>query len=512
MRRRVGTRRPGAAPPEQAPAEQPIPAAPPASSSVVVDPINELVIIAAGLVDWELGGELCARFTADFFQTPEHKALWEVLREMHARALAWDPETLRTLGGDPELATGLMQARPEVPPNLGHHLDVLTWDRARAETARGPLTALLAAMHDPRTPPDRVRALGEQVTQSLAQGGTALRLMVDGPQLVQSVAANLEQRRTGIAVHPYGLDGLDAWDHDSKVLGRDGRPRYHKGDARMIPGTSPGRVTVVTGASGGGKSTITARIALAQVQRQRRVAYGAWEVDAPMTIEMLATLSLGLSRSAVMSGDFDEETQQRIIERVRELEPWVRFMHNPVELPDWKYDPRGGEHNYRALAWVEEFLASSGAEVFIGDLWDRAFAFSHEAQEREALARQQAMARRLGVHAILLQQQKIKELEQQRDKRPTRHLIKGSSAWVDVADTILGVHLPALWKDVPDDTIELLVLKQRFGTAPLAVEFRWDGDLGELWDGRSVPFRQTAETVEDGPGLDGFVTSKTRRK
>ena len=77
------------------------------------------------------------------------------------------------------------------------------------------------------------------------------------------------------------------------------------------------------------------------------------------------------------------------------------------------------------------------------------------------LIRQQAMLNEMGVHGILAQQQRLKDIELRPDKRPTREGIKGSGAWTEVPDNIIGVHRPALWKPVPDNVLEVDILKQR---------------------------------------------------
>ena len=106
-------------------------------------------------------------------------------------------------------------------------------------------------------------------------------------------------------------------------------------------------------------------------------------------------------------------------------------------------------------------------------------------------------------------EQRIKEIENRSDKRPTRSTILGSGAWVDIADTILGVHRPALWKSIEDNTVEIDILKQRFGKWPLAVEFDWDGDRCTFLNGRSIEY--TAPSSARGESsLGNFSKGKGR--
>jgi len=102
----------------------------------------------------------------------------------------------------------------------------------------------------------------------------------------------------------------------------------------------------------------------------------------------------------------------------------------------------------------------------------------------------------LGVHAVLLQQQRLKDIESRPDKRPTREGIKGSGAWVEVPDTIIGVHRPALFKRIDDTVLECFVLKQRHGRFPLGVEFRWEPESGMISGGTAIDYDRPGEQNE----------------
>ena len=79
--------------------------------------------------------------------------------------------------------------------------------------------------------------------------------------------AAIRARRGGAAVYPFGIDGFDVYGKDEKL--DDGTDISNTW--RVIPGCAPTKTTVVTGVSGSGKTTVTANIALAQVNAGRRV-------------------------------------------------------------------------------------------------------------------------------------------------------------------------------------------------------------------------------------------------
>jgi replicative DNA helicase len=277
----------------------------------------------------------------------------------------------------------------------------------------------------------------------------------------------------GRAIFPYGIDGFD----------------YHGADAdepgtpRLVPGAAPGKVTVVVGISGSGKSTTTARLVLEQARQGRSVLYGAWEQQSAMTLEIVAALSLGWSRSDLMAGRFTESEQTELLEEMERLSQWIRFL----ELP---YGRAVGERRTNAanLDLLHQNVADATPDVFVADLFRRVLAETEPDAEEQALYRIQAMAQETQCHMILVQQLRLKDVEARSDQRPTRESIKGSSAWIDIADTIIGWYRPHLHKNVPDDTIQALILKQRYGKWPLAIEFEWNAEFGHLANGREVPY------------------------
>lgn len=458
------------------------------------DTVNEQVVIAAALVDPKARKWLVTRLPPDAFVGKGHADAWRVIADLERRQLQFDPATVQQLAGgavDADYLVRLVEARPASPPNLKHHVEMLEWDRTRLEAARGPVGSLLEALRDPTADPDRVRALGRQVAASF--GLTGLKYLRDPRELVKEMAADIDRRRTGVACFPYGIDGLDVYE--------DGHP--NAGRHRLTPGAAPGQVTVITGLSGGGKTTFTTAIAVAQANMGRRVLFGAWEQGSRMTLELMAIQSLGLSRAAFVEGAITQEERDAVVGEAERLAEWVRFF----ELPFGRERGKRGI-NDENLDLIHAYIADTGADVFVADLWRRAVRQFDPDEEEAALYRQQAIAQETRCHCILLHQQRLKDVEQREDKQPTREGLKGSGAWVEVPDTILGVHRPALWKNVPDTSLAVLVLKQRHGPWPLAVEFDWKPEEGSIRHGRSVDYQQPGQTAE----VDNFIGEMAPKK
>lgn len=477
----------------------------PASELVVqVDSVNEQVILAAALVDDALRKDLVRRLAPECFLTPPHPSAWAALRELDRKNLAYDPAAIRRIAPDVDVnyLASLEQARPDPPSNIEWHVDALLWDKQRATASTGPVASLLEALRDQRAEPERVRALARHVGSSF-DGQTGREMLHDTDVLVTQQIADVRQRVAGRALYPFGIRGLDKYDV------ADEHGQY---PPRLLPGAAPGGITIITGVPGGGKSTLACHIALGLGSQGRPVLYGAWEMQGGPTLELMACFILGWSRSKLQTGagpsgaSLTEEELGKLAATMRSVGKTVRFMKNPFRRSVG--EKRSNEKN---LDLVQNIIADSGCEVFIADLWRRCLVNSKPEEEEEALFRQQAMVEEMRVHAIIVHQQRFKDLEQRPDKRPTREGMKGSGAYVEVADTMIGVHRPSLFKRVDDNTLEVFILKQRYGKWPLGIEFDWNAEYGSIDGGRSIEYDQPGESDLGELTVNGGTFKKPQR-
>jgi hypothetical protein len=461
------------------------------------NPLNEQLVISAVLAGGERSEEFrreAIRHPPDAFLAPEHAAIWKAVRDAHHRGLPPYPATLAQLSNgevDVSYLTELMRAAPDVPDDatLRYALEQLAWDRQKHQVITGPVDAFLEAIGK-NEGQERIRGLARQIAASFDGWGDR-RHLHDPEELVREQIADVRQRMAGLASWPFGLEGLDYYE---KV---DGEPRKR----RLTVAAAPSLVTLLTGYTGAGKSSLAARLCLGLARQGRRILYGAWEMRGGMTLEVLACMSLGWSRSGMhQPGTLDEEQIQTLESRMLAIQGksagakhtgWVRFMKNPFGRL------AGKESNERNLDLVNGYIADSGCDVFVADLWERCLVDDSPSEEKRALFRQQAMAEELDVHCVLLAQQR----KDMAGKRPTGEGIKGSGAYAEIADNLFGIHRPYLWKECVDDKVEIDVLKQRQGRAPLSVEMDWDADRGIISGGRSIAYERP-QAVAGGAGTN----------
>ena len=452
------------------------------------DPQNEAAVVAASMCAGEradaFAKEALRRFQPDAFRTPDYAAIWKARREALNRNLPPDPATLVRLSNgaiDLTLLTELMAARPDLPDerSLRDFLDSLAWDHQKYVAVTGPVESFLDAVQK-NEPPDRVRGHARAIAASFDGWGDR-KYLHDPETLAREQIADVRNRQAGLVHHPFGLPGLDYYEAESA----DATPKK-----RVVVGTAPGLVTIVCGWSGSGKSSVAARFALGLSRLGRKVLYCAWEMSGGMTLELIACMSLGWSRSKLYErGSLSEEELVKLEGRMTAIGDgknrrggWVRFMGNPFG----RGTASGKESNERNLDVVQGYLADSGCDVAIFDLWERCLVRDEPHEEKRALFRQQAMLSEMAVHGILLAQLG----KAQEGQRPSMAGIKGSGGWYEIGDNIIGVHRPYLWKPVPDTCLELSILKQRQGVAPLAVELDWDADRGMIAGGRSIEYER----------------------
>lgn len=488
--------------------------------TVEVDIISEQVIIGAAIAGWDDGtaNKLLKLFTPDYFLASEHAAIWDALLTMQRKKLSWDPATFRQISGDldaTKLVRSITKSRPDVPDNLDHHIEVMILDRSRATAIKGPIPALLAELRDPKFDMDKARSIAQQVLVALQSG--ARKYLYDPDELVRSQMRAIDGRVNGKSCYPYGIPGLDYYE-SIEAAATAGVVNPHtladtKGRVRRcVPGSEPGYITLVSTMTGGGKSTFATALTMGIArQPKRKILYCAFEPKAGMTLESMTANSLGWSRTKLAQSGIqpgpDRDTFQ---ERMELISKHVRFMGNP-------FSSKFGEDkkpvsNIRNLDVFANYVADSGCDAVVADLWKYMIVDQRPEAEEDALKYQQKMCEDLKFHLFLLQQQTHKkmELQQRQDKRPSREGIKGSGAYLEIVDTFLAPFIPSLWKPgIPRDKFEVFVLKQRYGLWPLGVEFDWEADIGRISGGRSIPYDQFEAHVGQS-GFEDFVRPKKK--
>lgn len=464
--------------------------------SIPHDPVSEVAVIVSAMVDESARKHLLPRFRPESFFGAGHSAWWDAVKQCVENGLTPDVNALKRVAGDrldyATIEEHLRSFDNKPAQNLDKHVGFMQWDHVRAQAVKGPVSSFLEAIKDPTSDPERVSHLARQIGNAFGVHGD-LRYLHRGSDYVAEHARILTERRTGLASYPFHLQGFDTYGPDD-FDERNGVRRSLNGKPRVLPGAAPRNLIVVTGVSGSCKTTATARSVLGWIEQGRKVLWGAWEQRPSMSLELLATMSLGWSRTDMMGGDYTEAEEKMVLEEMERIGSMFHFLDLPFGRT--REEVKRGQLNERNLDRVQEYLTVSGADIFIADLMRRAFREIEPDAEEQALQRVQTIAYETDCAIVALQQLRLKDVETRADKRPTRESIKGSAAWVEMPDTIIGWHREHMFSSgVPDTKAEALILKQRYGK-PSVVEFDWDPEFATITNGKTIEIQKDGERGE----------------
>lgn len=468
------------------------------------DVVSEQLVLAAALGSTLARTRVLAKLRAETMLDPDHSKILNAIAKANAQNLEPTAETISQITGGAITRQYVDELRAMNVPieNLDHHIEGVLWDSAKLRAAEGPVTELIKSIKDPTITRERIRALARQV--GLSFDGVGRQHYLDGKRLVADAMVQVRKRKQIVAGHSFGIPGLDSYPKGS----RNRKGQIIEGNPILVPGTAPGKCSLVTAISGGGKSSVVAAGVLGMARMGRKVLFAPWEVGPEDTLELMSIISVAqridptVTRTAALAGTLSPEQEAMVEAAMQKIAQQVSF----VKLPFGKQ--QGVRHTHdEVLDAIHGYIADSGCDIAVFDLWRRAFRRMKDvADEEEALYRMQAIAEETQCHILLVHQQRLKDIELRSNPVPTREGIKGSSAWVDVMDTILGIYLPGLQKKLARSTIEIHILKQRFGEWPLAVEYDWDPEVVGLTNARFVEYRP-GDAVQDRPKntVDSFL-------
>lgn len=472
----------------------------PAQKDFVYDAGNEAMVIRAAIAlaheeDRTAFRGLVHSIGDHEFLVSQHAALWRVLRRISTENLEYARMAVATfLEAEPVQPTveqlDELESSAALPPNLEFIVKTLRWDATRARVFRGSLSELVRDLQDPRVSTDRALSSARSVVRAL-EGGTARRFIHRRDEREATYRSELERRKEQGNKYPGNIPALDA---------------------NLTEGFMPGNCSVITGLSGSGKSTFAAKLAIELAKIGRRPLVCAWEMGSTSTLDVLVSMLTGVPLDVVCNGTYSEDEERKLFRANAWVNRKLVFMENAFfsEIRESRDGKRQRRSNERNLDILEGYIAESGCDVVIMDLWDRLLADQSPEGVTDALYRQQNMCREYSFHGIMLVQLRLKDVEKRVDKRPTRESIKGVATFVEVPDLIFGVHRDSQFKDVPDNTLELICLKQRKGRSNWAVRFGYEGSRCQIVGGETIPYNPGLETISEHDDIADPSAIRTR--
>lgn len=481
---------------EDAPLAAPRRARPPAAQrdEIVYDSTNERVVLCAQIADRATRTLLVRTIAPDELLVPEHVVMQRALRLMVEQGLEYDPALFRRLIADEGTPVddgyiASVEADAQLPPNLEWHVTTLRWDATRARIVRGPVPELVKVLKDPKAGPDALASAARAVLRAVEGGAQGRRFMHRRDELKRTARAEMSARVAGGNFYPSGYAAIDQ---------------------RLVEGFMPGNTSAIVGLSGSGKSTFAADLAVKLAEGGRRVLYGAWEMRVQAVLDVMAAARARIPLENIVQGELNPTELEEVCQAMDWCTDNITFMANAFFGDDAN---KGRPNNNRSQDTLEGYIAESGCDVGMFDLWERGLEDLSYDGVTKALYRQQDMHRRYNIHGVIVHQIKLKDVETRPDKRPTRESVKGTGAFVEVPDLLLGIHRDAQFKRVPDDSLEVICLKQRMGRAFWSVRFDWAGEMSLITGGEEVPYDPGLEASREfGDVADVKVHQPNRRK
>lgn len=459
------------------------------AEKLIYDAANEMIVIGAAMASADQRKILVRRMAADEFLVPNNAVIWRALRRTVDEGVEPTPAVMSRFiadaGGDEKVVEYAGGIPIKVPVNLEWHVEIMKWDATRARVVDGPIPEMVKTIKDPQGKQTDVLSLARGLVRALE--GSGRRYMKRAEETYRNYTAEIAARRVERNVYPIGHEAFDN---------------------NLTEGFMPQRTTVTAGLPGAGKSTFWLAAIIMLAKAGRRPLYCGWEMNTESLLDVGCSHMTGIPLKNIVQGNLDDEQTTRVKRAARWILSRVKFMGNP--FIGQHREAKGKPSNERNLDILEGYIAESACDVIVYDLWERMLPWRKPDDVGAALFRMQAIHEEYNVHGVIVQQLLLKDVEKREDKRPTRDSIKGSGAYVEVADLIFGIHREAQFKNVEDTGVETICLKQRKGKPNWSVRWKWNGETCYVGEPKEVAYDPGLENaVADGDIGDTKVTRAT---
>ena len=437
---------------------------------VEVDLANERIVLATMAKEPEARRRLAFELRPGEFGDERHQVLFRGLARLAKEGLAWSEDTLAELvkgedfGGFAYLRALLEDYDPNV--NLKYHIERLHLDAAKLDLLREDIPALAEAAEDPAASPEKLLSIVQSAKSRIERQGR--RFITGGTEISQSYYEELRLRRiVGDVSEGFGFRILDS----ALVLGLSPR--------------SP--LSILAARPSVGKSTLLANLIRHRIREEKGIFVCGWEMFREDYLDMMVAQETGIPASVLVNAVGTLTDEQRYAVQVatdrysdRDL---FEFEENPfihLEKPQsrWDTNERNLDHFEGTVAHASKTKRLIAVDVFAKMLHDR-----RPDSISEALVRIHQMGSAYGIHILLLHHLNRDAAQ----GRPTMEGLKGAGGLEEEADLIFALDRPMLRasparRKKMTDHLDIHLLKQRRGPAPVCVRFRFDGSRYSLSD------------------------------
>lgn len=410
---------------------------------------NEQVVLGALVNDEEAFRREVPRLDPVLFNLDVHQEMLEAFKELIRRGATYEADTVVQISGERvklkylrDLESNFGALKPE---NLQVHLELLRAGAVKFAAAE-PFSRLYDALDDPHSKVNDAEEAALEILRKLREGGSRESRLRSGMTLFED----------------WYLDLADLRDKKAENF----VPTHFKElDAKLYEGLRPGRIIVIAGRPGMGKSTFCSNLTLRLNHFGRRVLSVPVEAGTESVVEQMTCCKARIPAEKLIKTP-DELT----VDEMRAIQRNAKTILKPglVVFDD----------QMSSLDELEMVVEQENFDVVILDLFEYLMQGDLDAAVvTQQLRRLKKLAKRRKFAAVVVHQ--IRRIKRVKNPRPQLHELKNSGGYEEVADLVLLLHRNAYYKpDAYDqDVIEVKIAKQRRGPQNVTVGFKFHPDV-----------------------------------
>lgn len=408
---------------------------------------NEQVVLGAILNDHETFLREVPRLTEELFNLDVHKDILNALKELIKREANYAADSVIQLSGERvklKYLSDLEENFGELSEaNFKLHTELLQSGSVKCQVAE-PFSRLYDALDDPHTSLEESQVISLEILSKLREGSSQDGKVRLGSQLFEEWFGDLEELQSGHA--------------------KSFCPTYFSAlDEKLYEGLKPGKIIVVAGRPGMGKSTFCSNLTLRLEHNGKKVLSVPVEAGTESVVEQMTSCKSRVSA-------------EKMIKSPHELTDEEMFSLKRASRSILKSENIIFCDKLTSIDELEMMSEQYDFEVVILDLFEYLLQGDMDPSVvTYQLRRLKNLSIRRKFAAVVVQQ--IKRIKRRKDPRPQLDELKNSGGYEEVADLVLLIHREAYYKkDLEEDIFEVNVAKQRRGPMNISVAFKFNAD------------------------------------
>ena len=423
-----------------------------------------MTVLGAILLDNERIDDAATLTPADFYR-PNHREIFAAMQALSAKNEPIDPVTLATELGGHEHDEPIRQAMSVVP--FANRIHWGAKEVLKASEARALITAAQDAM-EKAYERDMDAAMG--IVSKIGMGDRTATRLVRADRLAVRGMAAIE--RSQAAYKAGGIPGIPTgfWDLDELTGGIQDQDYW-----------------IVCGRPSMGKTSLALAIALNAAARGFPVHFASLEMSEEKLFFRSSSLLSGVPIRQIKRGEdsFGEPLSSDVVDKI------IQAGNDFADLPMWVDDTGAQKPSYiRAIGRIVRRRSKSERGLIVVDHLNIAESDEGGENENARLTRISASIKALTKDlgwAVLALTQLNRKVEERTDKRPMMSDLRGTGAFEQDADVIVGLYRDAYYNEHTDEPMkaEAIFLKNRDEECK-TIPLHWDGRKTKFSDWSSI--------------------------